>query len=367
MLPKPPTESQDFDEKFPVDVQLLPCNPKLHEVYRSVPRHQLLEWIKRHRPASHRFWTVVVASELDRMKSLTALPAEREIMCQGAAGLVELAARIKKHDAWFEYNFGAIADEAGFALEPAVLGHQKRTVENGKLSRSAGLRSSGAQVTMGDPSQAEERSPLIEKSTSTAPPPILHDQANFQTWRDFANRPSTPEWLADYSVCSNRHWSGIASRSNLAMAMLTVPSQREQGMDLARACVDVATRYRRLDAEFVVLYGPIPPVMDAASASSKSALLVAQAAPAQVKRRRTREKKPPQSVESIEQHFRPVQLAARSGFSEDVIRDMFRDQPGVLELDHPETRTKRRYRSMSIPASVAERVFRERSSRRKSD
>jgi len=59
----------------------------------------------------------------------------------------------------------------------------------------------------------------------------------------------------------------------------------------------------------------------------------------------------------LEQHYRPAELAKLTGLSTDTIRDLFRDEPGVLIIDRPETTHKRGYSSMRIPASIAERVL----------
>ena len=63
-------------------------------------------------------------------------------------------------------------------------------------------------------------------------------------------------------------------------------------------------------------------------------------------------------VNPFERHYRPAELAEFWGFGVDLIRIWFEDEPGVLIEDHPATLHKRGYRSMRIPASVAERVYR---------
>lgn len=57
-----------------------------------------------------------------------------------------------------------------------------------------------------------------------------------------------------------------------------------------------------------------------------------------------------------EKHYSPADLAKVWGVSVDLIRDTFRDEPGVLKFDRPSTRTKRGYNTMRIPESVALRV-----------
>jgi hypothetical protein len=63
-------------------------------------------------------------------------------------------------------------------------------------------------------------------------------------------------------------------------------------------------------------------------------------------------------METLEPHYSVKQLAEAWGFSEDVIRHIFRNEPGVLKLARPATRSKRGYVSLTIPASVAEAVHR---------
>jgi len=59
----------------------------------------------------------------------------------------------------------------------------------------------------------------------------------------------------------------------------------------------------------------------------------------------------------LEQHYRPSELAKLTGLSTDTIRDLFREEPGVLVINRPEQMHKRGYSSMRIPASIAERVL----------
>ena len=58
-----------------------------------------------------------------------------------------------------------------------------------------------------------------------------------------------------------------------------------------------------------------------------------------------------------EQHFKPAELAELWGVSGDTIRRLFRDAPGVLVIDRPTRRYKRRYSTIRIPESVAKRVY----------
>jgi hypothetical protein len=64
----------------------------------------------------------------------------------------------------------------------------------------------------------------------------------------------------------------------------------------------------------------------------------------------------PESPPSAETHFTPEQLAERWNLSCDTIRRLFDREPGVLVIERPNG--KRRYRTLRIPESVAERVHR---------
>ena len=57
-------------------------------------------------------------------------------------------------------------------------------------------------------------------------------------------------------------------------------------------------------------------------------------------------------------HYTPAELGELWGLSADSIRRLFLREPGVLVISEGPARGKRRYRTMRIPAPVAERVHR---------
>jgi hypothetical protein len=57
----------------------------------------------------------------------------------------------------------------------------------------------------------------------------------------------------------------------------------------------------------------------------------------------------------FERHFSAAELAELWGLSENSIRRMFEDEPGVLIMDT--SSSTRRHRTLRIPQSVAERVY----------
>jgi hypothetical protein len=58
----------------------------------------------------------------------------------------------------------------------------------------------------------------------------------------------------------------------------------------------------------------------------------------------------------LEQHYSPRQIARMWGWSDDFIRDLFKDEPGVLVSMRPERMHKRQYSSLRVPESVLLRV-----------
>jgi hypothetical protein len=62
---------------------------------------------------------------------------------------------------------------------------------------------------------------------------------------------------------------------------------------------------------------------------------------------------------SLEPHYTLPQVAEAWGVSTDTVRRMFEGEPGVLVIEPaPGRYSRRRYRTLRIPASVAERVHR---------
>jgi hypothetical protein len=60
---------------------------------------------------------------------------------------------------------------------------------------------------------------------------------------------------------------------------------------------------------------------------------------------------------AFEKHYTCKELGKVWGLSDETIRRMFEDTPGVLRISNPKIRSKRKTRvSMRIPASVAARV-----------
>src|ERR1017187_3752916 len=57
-----------------------------------------------------------------------------------------------------------------------------------------------------------------------------------------------------------------------------------------------------------------------------------------------------------EQHDSPAQLAERWALSPDTIRDLFRNEVGVIVIKRAETKRKRGYTTLRIPRSVSHRV-----------
>jgi hypothetical protein len=58
----------------------------------------------------------------------------------------------------------------------------------------------------------------------------------------------------------------------------------------------------------------------------------------------------------LETHFSVGQIAKRWNLNPKTVREMFRDEPGVLKVERPERRSKRAYTTLRIPESVLMRV-----------
>lgn len=59
-----------------------------------------------------------------------------------------------------------------------------------------------------------------------------------------------------------------------------------------------------------------------------------------------------------EKHFKPVELARAWGVDVETIRNVFRDEPGVVKIGDKNPKHKRPYLTLRIPESVAVRVHR---------
>jgi len=67
----------------------------------------------------------------------------------------------------------------------------------------------------------------------------------------------------------------------------------------------------------------------------------------------------PSHTAVMETHYSVAQVAAQWGLSEDTLRRLFEKEPGVLVIEPRRGRfSRRRYRTLRIPESVAERVHR---------
>lgn len=62
---------------------------------------------------------------------------------------------------------------------------------------------------------------------------------------------------------------------------------------------------------------------------------------------------------ALERHYTPAEVAQLWNLSEDTIRRIFRDRPGVLRVGTGEQRHKRGYISLRIPESVLQKAHAE--------
>ena len=61
-------------------------------------------------------------------------------------------------------------------------------------------------------------------------------------------------------------------------------------------------------------------------------------------------------MSAFENHYTVQEIAEKWHLSETVVRNLFRDEPGVIKIDSPERRFRRGYCTLRVPESVAERV-----------
>ena len=62
------------------------------------------------------------------------------------------------------------------------------------------------------------------------------------------------------------------------------------------------------------------------------------------------------NIMADERHYTPLELAEMWGVSVQTIRELCRDKDGVLKIGSDGSRTRRAYKTLRIPHSVAERV-----------
>jgi hypothetical protein len=65
----------------------------------------------------------------------------------------------------------------------------------------------------------------------------------------------------------------------------------------------------------------------------------------------------PLSESALERCFSPEQIAELWSLSVDSVRRIFEYEAGVLVIERPRIYGKRRYRTLRIPESVAQRVY----------
>jgi hypothetical protein len=65
----------------------------------------------------------------------------------------------------------------------------------------------------------------------------------------------------------------------------------------------------------------------------------------------------PSQTTAMERHFSVAEVAAAWNLSADAVRRLFLEEAGVLVIEPPRTKfSRRRYRTLRIPAAVVERV-----------
>jgi len=67
---------------------------------------------------------------------------------------------------------------------------------------------------------------------------------------------------------------------------------------------------------------------------------------------------PAETLGAMERHYTVEEIARAWNLSPDTVRRIFEREPGVLVVENYRAYGKRRYRTLRIPAAVAERVHR---------
>jgi hypothetical protein len=61
---------------------------------------------------------------------------------------------------------------------------------------------------------------------------------------------------------------------------------------------------------------------------------------------------------ALEHHYSAKEIAGLWGLCENSVRELFKNEPGVVRIQRPKSRWKRAYTTLRIPKSVLERVHR---------
>jgi hypothetical protein len=61
---------------------------------------------------------------------------------------------------------------------------------------------------------------------------------------------------------------------------------------------------------------------------------------------------------ALERHFSIKEIAELWGLCENSVRELFKEEPGVIRIQRPRSRYKRAYTTLRIPMSVLDRVHR---------
>ena len=65
----------------------------------------------------------------------------------------------------------------------------------------------------------------------------------------------------------------------------------------------------------------------------------------------------PQEARMYERHYSPAELGELWNLSADTVRRIFENEFGVLVFENPVRSSSRRFRTLRIPESVAQRVY----------
>jgi len=72
--------------------------------------------------------------------------------------------------------------------------------------------------------------------------------------------------------------------------------------------------------------------------------------------KKTIHKRTDKNKPTVEPHYDVIEISSAWGMSTDLVRRLFRNEPGVLTIERPATRSKRGYSTIRVPESVMVRV-----------
>jgi len=147
-----------------------------------------------------------------------------------------------------------------------------------------------------------------------------------------------------------------AGGANFTISLLY--ARKEENLEIASAASATARRFASSFEEFVSIRSVL-----ASAANRKSSRVAPAATVGKEEMRSVSEQQViemPAQTAALEQHYSVADVAGRWGLSVDTVRRLFEHESGVIVIEPtPRGRfSRRRYRTLRIPAAIVERVHR---------